>query len=68
MATAQKRMAPPRQGSGIGSRLWLLAALALALGVLVYGVTRQSTPSAFDRPEAQIPNKLRSPWGGVNPF
>jgi hypothetical protein len=38
------------------------------MSVLLYGLLHPSPPSAFDRPEAQIPNKLRSSWGVPNPL
>lgn len=68
MATiGSKRSAKPHQENN-RLRVWLLAALLIVMSVLVYGLLRDSTPSAFDRPEAQIPNRLRSSWGVANPL
>ncbi len=49
-------------------RLWLLAALLVVLSVLCYGIVRKPSPDSFNRPEAQVPNRLRSPWGVPNPL
>jgi hypothetical protein len=66
-ATGSKRPAAPRR-SDSRLRVWLLACLLVAMSVLLYGLLHPSPPSAFDRPEAQIPNKLRSSWGVPNPL
>jgi hypothetical protein len=58
--------APPHENNRL--RVWLLACLLVAMTILLYGLLRHSPPSAFDRPEAQIPNKLRSSWGVANPL
>ena len=48
--------------------MWLVLSALAAIGFLVYGAMVQSTPSAFDRPEAQTPTPPRNPWIAVRPL
>ena len=57
---------PQRRSAGSHVPLWLALGLVAAIGFLVYGVTVPSPPSAFDRPEAQLPLKSGNPWDPVH--
>jgi hypothetical protein len=48
--------------------LWLTLGLVFVLGLLVYGIMVPSPPSAFDLPEAQVPNTSPRPWDSVRPL
>jgi hypothetical protein len=53
---------------GISGRYWVIAGIALGFCFSIYELRNPITPNAFDRPAAQIPNQLRSPWGVKNPL
>lgn len=46
---------------------WVLVTLVGLLAILVYGMMAPKTPSAFDRPEAQV-NPPASPWSQPHAF
>lgn len=46
--------------------LWLVLSLAAAVGLLLYGITVPSPPSAFDLPAAQVPMQPNNPWDPVH--
>jgi hypothetical protein len=48
--------------------IWLALCLAAAIGFVIYGALVKSPPSAFDRPEAQNPERARSPWVAARPL
>jgi hypothetical protein len=58
MATS-KTAAKKRKGERLPT--WMTLSLVALLGILIYGALMPKTPSAFDRPEAQI-NQTRAPW------
>ena len=57
---------PVSRAAGNHLPLWLVAGLAGAIGLLVYGAMVPKTPSAFDRPEAQLPFKSPNPWDPIH--
>lgn len=57
-----------RRFLGIRGRLWVITGIVLGLCLSIYEVSSPVGPNAFDQPGAQVPNKLRSPWGVKNPI
>jgi hypothetical protein len=48
--------------------MWLLVSLVVVVSFMIYGALVKSPPSAFDRPEAQNPDRARSPWVAARPL
>jgi hypothetical protein len=57
-----------RRFLGISGRYWVIAGIVLGLCFSIYAARTPMTPNAFDDPAAQIPNRLRSPWGVEKPL
>ena len=57
-----------RRFLGISGRYWVITGIVLGLCFTIYEARTPMTPNAFDQPGAQIPNRLRSPWGVEHPL
>jgi hypothetical protein len=56
----------PRRTASNHVPLWLALGLVGALGLLIYGAVTPSPPSAFDRPDAQLPLRPANPWDPIH--
>jgi hypothetical protein len=69
MATSGRRSKQrPRTTRSQRVPLWLALSAVAAIAFVIYGAMVKSPPSAFDRPEAQNPDRARSPWVAVRPM
>jgi hypothetical protein len=53
----------------VRARYWVISGIVLGACLSLYEANvAMSSPDAFTQPGAQVPNRLRSPWGVQNPL
>jgi hypothetical protein len=65
---ATRKFFKERRFLGLTLRSWIFTGLVLSLCGYIYAIRVPPTPNGFEQPDAQHPNRLRSPWGVEKPI